>query len=836
MKKISNILGYLILLFSIIFNLWLNFPETKILADPNDNIFQYSLIARTEWVWKNYGCPLSLSCLPNLTDHVVTAWAEGYPLPIYYSHVPQILTVSSYHLLIKPIVSLFNPSYSLYQYYNLTKYLLMNLFPIPVFIALRLVGFSPLFSALGAFFSSHFSTDGLYGIDPPSYLWRGWGLTSQLYAVTFMPLALAFVFRALKNIDQKAKNQKGNPTKSQNQKKSSFFYFRLSFLFSILKYLIKDDLLLAVLFLTLTTAGHLGIGIIALLSTIPFLFLDANFKHILARIKKLLLINTLTIILLSYWIFPLLLSNNYHMISFWDPIWKFDSYGWYEVVRQFFQGEIFDWLRAPIITAMVTIGFFALLANSRLFSFSVLFAMWMLAYFGRSFWGGLIDLIPAMKDFHQHRFIVGVHCSAIFLLPAAMEFGYRLLEEIAKILSSVFIFISAIVSALLNRHRQKSNQTANTPYFISPSSYWKIHRCGSIKKIFSVLPNTASAVLFLILIIFLGYQTAKQTVNYASFNNRWIGEANRAYLYDEKNFNNLVAYLKQQPKGRIYAGRPGNWGKQFRLGSTEMYMLFGITGLDTSQFLPETWSPLSENEQNFDERILEDYDLLNIRYIVAEKNHEFPTQAKMDKKFGPFELYFVPTTGWFDVVTSPMLVKTDKTNFINLVHYWHRTYPRRWKMHPLISVEKKVNTPFPLQRSIAMDNEVTYAENGQMKNIFADFPLVFPESTPSGKIIKEKVEKQKYTATVQVPSECNSCLVMFKMSYHPNWRVKIDGKKADKYAVFPFYLATYASAGTHEIQFYYQPSTLKVILLAGELFIAAVFLFYLLFKRSAFHS
>src|SRR3989344_2640379 len=193
-------LSYLILILTIGFNLYLYYPETKILADPNDNIFQYSLVARTDWVWKNYGCPFSLSCLPNLVDHNVTAWAEGYPLPFYYSHIPQIITVGSYHMFVKPLASLFQAELPLYQYYNFSKYLLLAFFPLPVFIALRLVGFAPFTAAIGAFFAAHFSTDGLYGIDPPSFLWRGYGLTSQLYAVFFAPLGIAFTFRALRNL------------------------------------------------------------------------------------------------------------------------------------------------------------------------------------------------------------------------------------------------------------------------------------------------------------------------------------------------------------------------------------------------------------------------------------------------------------------------------------------------------------------------------------------------------------------------------------------------------------------------------------------------------------
>src|SRR3990170_7452955 len=128
MKYIS----YLIVSFAIILNLYLYRAEVTIKGDPNDNVFQYSLVYRTNWVWENYNCPLSFECLPNLIDHNVTYWAEGYSLPFYYSHLPQIAIVSSYNLIVKPITQLISYNLSLYSYYNLTKYLLLSLFPLPV--------------------------------------------------------------------------------------------------------------------------------------------------------------------------------------------------------------------------------------------------------------------------------------------------------------------------------------------------------------------------------------------------------------------------------------------------------------------------------------------------------------------------------------------------------------------------------------------------------------------------------------------------------------------------------------------------------------------------------
>lgn len=752
MKKIISLL---IVLGTIIFNLYLYRNEPTILADPNDNVFQYSLVYRTNWVWENYGCPFSLECIPNLVDHNVTYWAEGYSLPFYYSHLPQIAIVATHKLIIYPLTSIISPM-SLYQYYNLTKYLLLCLFPLPVFLALRFAGFALIPSALTAFFASHYSTDGLYGIDPPSFLWRGYGLTSQLYAMYFMPLAFAFTYRALKNL---------SPIR-------------------ILKFYIPNSIF-SIFFLVLTTAGHLGIGIITILASFPFIFLDINKKNLSQRFKKYLLIVASMIFLLSYWIIPILLNNNYHIVSFWDPIWKFNSYGAYEVIRQYLNGEIFDWGRYPYITFAVTVGFFTLLLKSNFNVFALSFALMFVFYFGRTTFGGLIDLIPGMKDFHQHRFIVGVQLTSLFLLPAFFETVFAAFKKI-KYTSKFFAYTPIILSVLI--------------------------------------------------ITLLSYFIVAQTVKYNSLNHKWIGEANTAYKYYEQDFYKILDYLKNKPKGRIYAGRPGNWGNDFRLGSTQIYMLLSVLGYDMTQWLPETWSMMSENDQNFDERSIHDYDLLNARYIILpaladgqKREFKITESAKFLTRSGPFELYEVATTGWFDVVESPMFVSSDKTNFLNLVYLWHRGFPRTWKMHPLISVDKNPSIPQGLQRNIKMVNEVSYLEHHTSKvirSIFSDFPFLFPQSTPSGQIKTENISRQTYSATIEVPASCNNCMIMFKMSYHPNWQVKIDGTPVEKYAVFPMYVAAPAERGTHTIEITHKPNNLKVLLIILEIILIPVIFIY----------
>ncbi len=359
MKHIEKIIGIGMLVFAIGFNLWLYRLEPTATTDPNDNTFQFALVDRTNQMWdyanktcSGLGKPFCVLSL--LSDHWVPNWAEGYNLPYYYSHVPQIAIVASYHIFQVPI--------SLFAYYHWIIYLLLCLFPLSLFFALRITGLSWITAGIGALIASHLSTDGLYGLDPASFIWRGYGLSSQLFAMIWLPLALAFSYRG--------------------------------------------SVIPAIFFLAATTASHLGIGIIAFMS-ISML----GFRHP----KKLLFIYGGVLILLAYWILPILLHGNYHNNSFWDPVWKFNSYGIKETIIRLFNGDLFDFGRLPVLTGLVLVGLF------RLNNFSLLFIFWLVMYFGRTTWGPLIDLIPGMSDFHLSRFIVGLHVAGLFLIPMAFE-------------------------------------------------------------------------------------------------------------------------------------------------------------------------------------------------------------------------------------------------------------------------------------------------------------------------------------------------------------------------------------------------------------------------------
>src|SRR5439155_4417919 len=109
---------------------------------------------------------------------------------------------------------------------------------------------------------------------------------------------------------------------------------------------------------------------------------------------------------------------------------------------------------------------------------------------------------------------------------------------------------------------------------------------------------------------------------------------------------------RHAPPGRVYAGLGDNWGTNFRVGAVPVYALLQSAGLDTVGYLYHALSLNADIEVLFGERRPEQYNLFNVRYVVAPPGRGFPAFVRPLKAFGRFRLYEVATTGYFDLVGS----------------------------------------------------------------------------------------------------------------------------------------------------------------------------------------
>ena len=879
------------LIFAIGFNLWLYRLEPTATIDPNDNSFQFALVDRTNTMWDFATRQCSSSLVGILTfpichfsylsDHWVHNWAEGYNLPFYYSHVPQIVIVGSWRIL-----KLFTPGLTLFHYYHIIIYLLLCFVPLPVFAALWIIGLPWLTVGFGALVATHLSTDGLYGLDPSSFLWRGYGLSSQLFAMLWLPPAIAFAYRFftepsagdvkqfLRELAARTRmfwSEHFQAGRHLASGKANYDTERASG--ASRKNLFHGTsptaryLFWAIVFTVLTIAGHLGIGVIGVLSLgflavarpiVSFLRQDP-LKDTWAVGKdqfwRLTIVAGISIFLLSYWIVPTVIYGNYHNFSFWDPVWKFDSYGVKETMIRLLDGDLFDFGRGPYLTLLILLGCYAGMegvtrasgAGRRDFSSTVtqgmdrksdktvlldghaekatptsapdlspltfLFIFWLIFYFGRTTWGSLIDLIPGMKDFHLSRFLVGLHAAGMILAPI----GFMWLADRA----------TGVVAE-------------------------------GFKRIgFAISRSLAAIATYGLLIVILLPPIYKWTTTYNELNDRLIIQANnnhKAVGHDEQA---LFDKLRSLTPGRIYAGRGGSFGKAFRVAETPYFMDLSTYGLPTTLWLPETWSMNSDTEQYFSENLQRDYDLYNMRWVAAPPDQEPQPFWKLIDQAPTWKLYEVPTSGYFTVGVSPATVSITKFNFVNVVREWIQSDMPHNGLYPQLTFDKnypKTSGP-PNFKMIDEANYVTPASpnagqggpdglpagrQGNQHNIWSEPPVYLPSGISSKEQFEALVTKaasesaaapislyrdirlvgpekddtdMTFSTTVHVGDRCDQCVVILKQTYHPDWKVWVDGKAVTPITTFPFYIGIPVGAGTHQIVASYRPSTMKVALL-----------------------
>jgi len=295
-------------------------------------------------------------------------------------------------------------------------------------------------------------------------------------------------------------------------------------------------------------------------------------------------------------------------------------------------------------------------------------------------------------------------------------------------------------------------------------------------------------------------------------NSDWLKTANGIYQQNENDFNRLVSKLRQLPPGRIFPGRPGNWGQEFKIGATQMYLALSTYGFDINGFLPESWSLNTDLETFFSEYRQDDYQLYNIRYLVTPTSFQLPSFAKEIETFGPFRLSAIETSGYFDLGTSNLLVKAQKENLLNFQRLWFSSDLPGKKEYPTLDL---TNSPPPLtyNTQIKLIDTNLYERGKEVKTLYSLAYTLVPQPKTLGQVFAEKISNSLYQTSVKVDKDCLQCLVIFKMSDHPNWQVKLDGLETTKFMVAPSFMAVKVSPGRHQVEFFYQPSLIKLPLL-----------------------
>jgi len=704
---------YLLLALIIGLNIYLYRGEFKVVSDPNDNIFHYALIDEAKNIWKGI---FSGKLSPfYLLDSWNERWSEGFNLSTFYSHLPQAaISLLSFVL---PV--------SAFKLFVVIRTLMLIFLPLSFFWAIRILDLPVLYGVIVAFFSQGIITHGLYGLDASSYVWRGWGLSAQLTAAFFLPLAFAYTITYIKD---------------------------------------KKNLFKAIIFNLLVAQSHFGLFFL-LLFCYPIFWLFQKNDYFKSG-KRLIILLFITFVFLAYFILPFFTLGLYRNFSYWDQIWKFNSYGINYILASFTNGDLFDYNRFPLITIFLFVGLIkGLLDENKIFSFlCTLFGVYLILFFGRTTLGPIINLIPGFSEYHLHRIIIMVQFIGLFLS------GWGLYSVVK------YLF-------------------------------------GFSKKIGDKVPLLKLIITAVCIILggLLIYYFEKPVIKYADENNQLIELANSSHNQDYPDYKVIINKLSQLPRARIYAGRPGNWGKEFKVGHTQVYMALSKDGFSTSGYSPESWSPNTDQEQFFNENDQTFYNLYNIGYLVQPTGNKAPGFANLIIKKGKYALYRISTTGWFSFGQSNVIVSAKKTDLLNIIHLWFNSPLMKAAVYPEINLGQVKAVP---GRALIQMSDLNHYFSGQEnRSLWQEDPLSFIEikKLPAWKKNSEQSLVNGYKANISIDEDCNDCVIILKQSYNPNWQVKINGVRVKAFPVFPFYIGIpVITKGSYEVEVIYKPSSWKI--------------------------
>jgi hypothetical protein len=322
--------------------------------------------------------------------------------------------------------------------FSVVLYLLLAFWPLAVFWSVRLLGWGSWPAGLAAAVSPLLVSTPGYGYEMGSYIWRGWGMWSQLWGMWLLPFAWALTWRALTR---------------------------------------KGSMALAALAIALTVACHFLTGYLAFLSVgVLVLVKPSEFRR---RVVRGLLVVAGAVAAASWVIVPILLDQKWiaqdeHSVG----TFYHDSYGASRVLGWLFTGQLFDGTRLPVISMFVLTGVGVCVARWRSDERArvplVLFSLSLLLFFGRPTLGSLLNVLPGSHELFLHRYIMGVHLAGIALAGIGAAWVGRMLFEAARstvpslgesrvlVGALTIVMLALLAPAFVERH----SYTAQDPQWI----------------------------------------------------------------------------------------------------------------------------------------------------------------------------------------------------------------------------------------------------------------------------------------------------------------------------------------------------------------------------------
>lgn len=368
---------------SVGFGLYVLRAETSVVSYLNDEAFHRGMVQLASSLLRTGHDPLS-------------AWYPllnlGSPEFLHYQGLPAIITGAVGIVVGVP------------HAFAWSSYLLLATWPISTFFGARLLGWSRWTAAAVACASPLIMSAAGHGYSYGSYLWIGFGLWTQLWAMWTLPLAIGFSWQAI--------------TK-------------------------RHHLVAAVVLTALTVAFHYETGYLVA-GAIVVLGLCGAWGSSLRRIAANTALLALLCAAAAAWVIvPVVSAGRYAARNeFLQNTVDANSFGARRILSWLWTGQLLDKGRLPVLTVLLAIGLGSCLVrfrhDERCRVLVVLWVVYLVAFFGRPTLGPVIDLLPGSRDLFLRRFVCGVDLANLLLVGAgAAELARSVARLVARVLPRV---------------------------------------------------------------------------------------------------------------------------------------------------------------------------------------------------------------------------------------------------------------------------------------------------------------------------------------------------------------------------------------------------------------
>ena len=289
----------------------------------------------------------------------------------------------------------------------------------------------------------------------------------------------------------------------------------------------------------------------------------------------------------------------------------------------------------------------------------------------------------------------------------------------------------------------------------------------------------------------LFYPMVRERGQFLDMNATRLQRTLRAMQSDRPSLDALVLAARQRG-GRAYAGlnTPDSWGPSFRVGAIPMYHVLAAAGVPTLGYLSHTMALTSGVMLNFDERNPAHYRLFDIRSFIVPAGTKYPVPAFLTPGavFGRFQVFDSPANGYFDLVDVAAALAVNRDDFLDSSLSWLKTDGASRRRHLRLDLPGAVP---------------------------AALPPADPSAPSPGEIVSARQSGEVYQAEFLA---ARPAWAIFKMTWHPNWKVFVDGQPRDTAMLSPGFIGVPVPAGRHTLLFRYQPGNWKLwTALAGAL-------------------